>query len=64
MRNNTERVFTLREGTNRLVGNNTDRILEGVYDYLETPPKSNLSDNHKKLFDGHAAERIVDILLR
>jgi UDP-N-acetylglucosamine 2-epimerase (non-hydrolysing) len=64
MRNNTERVFTLREGTNRLVGNDTDKIIEGFYDYVKTPPKSNLSDKHKKLFDGHTAERIVDILLR
>jgi len=63
VRENTEWKFTLIEGTNKLVGVNTNQIIDSVYNILNKPPKSNLSkSSNKKLFDGKASERIVKIL--
>jgi len=63
MRENTERVFTIKEGTNMLVGSETNDIINGVNKYLEVPPHSSLSQAHQKLFDGNASKRIINILL-
>ena len=63
MRGNTERVFTLTEGTNMLVGSDMSSIINGVDTYLKKAIHSNLSDEHKKLFDGNASDRIINILL-
>jgi UDP-N-acetylglucosamine 2-epimerase (non-hydrolysing) len=61
IRENTERPVTVDIGTNHLVGTNPETIistaemvLSGKGKKWEKPP----------LWDGHAAERIVDILLR
>jgi len=61
LRENTERPVTVSQGTNVLVGTNpskivapTEQILRGDRKKGRTPP----------LWDGHAAERIVEILLR
>jgi UDP-N-acetylglucosamine 2-epimerase (non-hydrolysing) len=61
LRENTERPVTVSQGTNVLVGTNpskivaaTELILRGDGKAGRTPP----------LWDGHAAERIVEILLR
>ena len=62
VRENTEWKFTLTEGTNKLVGVNTNQIINEVYSILNKSPKSNLSKSNKKLLDGHASERIVKIL--
>lgn len=61
LRHNTERPITLSEGTNVLVGNDPDAILAAAQDILQT--------DHKRLpvpekWDGHAAERIVEVLRR
>jgi len=60
VRENTERPITLTYGTNRLVGADSSRIIQGCraaleadYSQLQPPP----------LWDGHAAERIVGVLL-
>lgn len=60
LRENTERPVTVSQGTNVLVGTNpskivaaTEQILRGDSKKGRTPP----------LWDGHAAERIVEILL-
>ena len=63
LRDNTEVRFTLKEGTNRLIGTKHQDIIYHVAQTLTKKPTSNLSEHHKKLFDGKAAERIVDILL-
>lgn len=60
MRPNTERPITCEVGTNILVGNHPDRIREAAFAVL--------SNGHRphsipEKWDGHAAERIVDILL-
>jgi UDP-N-acetylglucosamine 2-epimerase (non-hydrolysing) len=59
VRHNTERPITCEMGTNFIAGNDGDRILARVLDVLSgrvapgrVPPK----------WDGHAAERIVEIL--
>ena len=61
LRENTERPITISQGTNVLVGTNpskiaaaTELVLRGDGKRGRTPP----------LWDGHAAERIVEILLR
>jgi UDP-N-acetylglucosamine 2-epimerase (non-hydrolysing) len=60
MRDNTERPSTIEMGTNVLVGNdlnalngNFDKILSGNFKKGSVPP----------LWDGRAAERIIDVLL-
>lgn len=58
LRENTERPVTITHGTNRLVGTDPARIIDawrsvaGARPAAGTPP----------LWDGHAAERIVDVL--
>jgi UDP-N-acetylglucosamine 2-epimerase (non-hydrolysing) len=56
LRNNTERPITVEIGSNRLVGMDPERILDGYRDVIHgriTPPQV------PPLWDGHAAERIV-----
>jgi len=56
LRTETELIETVQVGWNNLVGTQTDRIIATVRDFL--PPVE-----HPPLFgDGHAAERIVEIL--
>jgi len=61
LRYNTERPVTITSGTNSLVGSDRERIinearkrLNGFSTQYSIPP----------LWDGHAAERIVDILIK
>ena len=61
LRENTERPITIEQGTNRLVGSDPARIigaareiLSGVVPYAGRAPE---------LWDGHAADRIVDTLI-
>src|SRR5438128_640057 len=61
LRENTERPITIREGTNRIVGRDPARIVAAARSILagrtnggRVPP----------LWDGQAAKRIVEIVLR
>lgn len=59
MRENTERTITISEGTNQLVGLDRDRIraaLQPIINGADTRPL------RPELWDGHAAERIVEVL--
>lgn len=58
LRENTERPITCAEGTNRLVGNAPEAILAAARDALAAPRAGQVPEK----WDGHAAERIVDIL--
>lgn len=61
LRSNTERPITLTSGTNVLVGNDPKRILEEAFAALNGKEKRVKSP---ALWDGRAAERIVDILAK
>ncbi len=60
LRENTERPITITEGTNILVGTNPSRILREARVVLETGGKTG---RIPELWDGRAAERIVQVLL-
>ncbi len=59
VRENTERPITITEGTNVLVGTDTNGILNGYRESLSTPKLH----ARPRLWDGKACERIVRILL-
>jgi UDP-N-acetylglucosamine 2-epimerase (non-hydrolysing) len=73
VRENTERPITLTEGTNTLVGRDIPRLrreLERVFDLVfdRAPSRAPAHPPQKPrpipLWDGHAAERIADVLLQ
>ena len=59
MRNNTERPETIRYGTNKLVGNDTQRIIKESSTILHGPDKVRM---YPELWDGHAANRIMETI--
>jgi len=61
LRENTERPVTITEGTNELVGQNPIRIVNAAREILAGKTKRG---HVPQLWDGHAAKRIVEILLR
>ena len=61
LRPNTERPATVTDGTNRIVGTSALRIIEGWEGIKASPPPVGC---RPKLWDGRAAERIVEILRR
>jgi UDP-N-acetylglucosamine 2-epimerase (non-hydrolysing) len=60
LRENTERPITCEQGTNRIVGTDPARIVAAARDALNRRWEPCVPE----LWDGHAAERIVDILVR
>ncbi len=60
LRHNTERAITVREGTNLLVGNNKQKIIDGAHSQLK---KDFSSIQPPKFWDGEASRRIIHILL-
>lgn len=59
LRENTEWHITLDEGTNTLVGTSKKKILKKAFEILSGKAKKGRTSD---LWDGHAAERIVNIL--
>lgn len=59
MRPNTERPVTVTVGTNQVLGDDTDRLLAEVLAVLDGRGKKG---SIPELWDGHAAERIADVL--
>lgn len=58
LRSNTERPITITEGTNTLVGDDPETIDREATRVLDSPPEP----RRPALWDGHAAERVVDVL--
>jgi UDP-N-acetylglucosamine 2-epimerase (non-hydrolysing) len=61
IRPNTERPITCSEGTNVLVGNDPQKVLAAVDRILQGPA---LTGRIPEKWDGKAAERIVQVLIR
>jgi UDP-N-acetylglucosamine 2-epimerase (non-hydrolysing) len=59
MRENTERPETIRDGTNTLVGNNTELIIKESLKILDGKGKPG---KYPDIWDGHAAERIAEVI--
>jgi len=59
LRDTTERPITVTQGTNQIVGHDKAKILEAAFKVLGGQlPQGRIPE----LWDGHAAERIVDVL--
>ena len=61
LRENTERPVTVTEGTNRIVGQDPARMMAAVRDTLAGNTKEK---RVPRLWDGHSAQRIIEVLLR
>jgi UDP-N-acetylglucosamine 2-epimerase (non-hydrolysing) len=61
LRENTERPITLEVGSNRLVGSDPSKIIAA---YREIITGTAANSEIPPLWDGHAAERIVEVLQR
>jgi UDP-N-acetylglucosamine 2-epimerase (non-hydrolysing) len=61
LRDNTERPITFTVGTNAVVGTNPECILEA---FKRVMTSTSIECETPELWDGHAAERIVEVLLR
>ena len=61
VRNNTERPITVEEGTNQLVGTDLQNVELAALGVLDGKIKKG---KIPKLWDGHAAERIVELLVK
>jgi UDP-N-acetylglucosamine 2-epimerase (non-hydrolysing) len=60
LRSNTERPVTVTQGTNQIIGSAPERILAASLEVLEGRGKEG---RIPELWDGHAAERIVQVIL-
>ena len=61
LRENTERPVTVTTGTNHIVGQDFEKIKTRAREILDG---NNKKGERPELWDGHAAERIVEILLK
>lgn len=62
LRHNTERPITIEMGTNRLVGTDPEQIKQASFEALTT--QQTAEPRTPPLWDGHAASRICDELLK
>jgi UDP-N-acetylglucosamine 2-epimerase (non-hydrolysing) len=62
VRENTERPITITAGTNQLVGRDLQQLRSSAEEILRKERKTKRSQI--PLWDGHAAERIADVILR
>jgi len=67
LRENTERPITITLGTNQLVGRDLNKLRDAAKQVLAQPRQQNGSEQRETrvpLWDGHAAERIAQIIVR
>jgi UDP-N-acetylglucosamine 2-epimerase (non-hydrolysing) len=62
LRDNTERPITVEQGSNRVVGRSPEQILAAALEVLSAD--SVRTARIPELWDGHAAERIIEALLK
>lgn len=62
VRENTERPITITHGTNHLVGRDLQNLRLAANEILNTPPTGQGQKVPIPLWDGHAAERIANII--
>jgi UDP-N-acetylglucosamine 2-epimerase (non-hydrolysing) len=62
LRNNTERPITIKQGTNRLVGNQKTAIVKAAFKILNSKKAKTL--RRPKYWDGKTSERIIKILIK
>lgn len=60
LRNNTERPVTVVNGTNIIAGTDTEEIKQAAFSQLKRAKETGLRTHLPPLWDGKAAERIVD----
>jgi UDP-N-acetylglucosamine 2-epimerase (non-hydrolysing) len=60
LRENTERPVTVTEGTNKVIGTNSERILAETKELLKG---GRISGRIPELWDGHTSARIVKVIL-
>ena len=61
LRNTTERPITISQGTNVLVGSDTQKIIDESFKILDQGGKKG---GRPQLWDGKAAERMIEALAR
>ena len=61
LRENTERPVTVQSGSNKIVGTDTENIVSAYNSVMKSQAKDS---QIPPLWDGHAAERIVEILIQ
>ncbi len=64
LRNNTERPVTVVNGTNIIAGTDSEEIKQAAFSQLDKAKKTGLSTQLPPLWDGKAAERIVDVIVK
>jgi len=62
LRNNTERLITVKEGTNIIVGNNPNKIINESIKTLNR--KNRKQYKIPRLWGGNSSERIVRVLIQ
>ena len=62
LRTSTERPVTVEQGTNLLVSIDKDKVIEELHKIIDD--KVELNNRMPELWDGNAAKRIVDIILK
>ena len=62
LRNNTERPVTVEQGTNLLVSTDKKKVIKKCLEVIDD--KISIKNKIPELWDGKAAERIINILLK